>query len=275
MALGASEEKVLYAETLMDSIDHGRELDWGRTSRDYARYRPGYPSSFYERVTSLGIGLPGQRVLDLGCGTGNVARALARRGCKVTGVDISEGQITAAQGLSAEEGLKVDYLLRPAENTKLSDGSFDVVTAGQSWLYFERDRTVAEVKRLLAPGGRLMTCHIGWLPREDSIAKQTEELILKHNPDWTAADFSRKVPVCPSWIGDDFAVTAFFVYQEPIPFTRESWRGRIRACRGVGAVMTDEQTRAFEAELDSLLRKTAPETFAVLHWIDAHILAPR
>ena len=259
----------------MDSIDHGREFDWGRTSQDYARYRPGYPRSFYERITSLGIGLPGQRVLDLGCGTGNLAREFARRGCKVTGVDISEVQIAAAKRLSAEEGLIGDFLVRPAENTQLSGRSFGVISAAQSWLYFDRDRIVAEVKRLLVPGGRLMTCHIGWLPRQDPVAKQTEELILKHNPDWTAAGLSGEVPACPPWIGDDFRVTAFFVYQEPIPFTRESWRGRIRACRAVGAEMADGEIAAFDAELDSLLRKTVPETFTVLHWIDAHILAPR
>lgn len=259
----------------MDSIDHGRALDWGRTSQDYARYRPGYPPSFYERITSLGVGLPNQRVIDLGCGTGNVARELARRGCEVTGVDSSERQIAEARRLAREEGLKIDFLVRPAEKTELGDESFDIVTAAQSWLYFDRDRAVAEVRRLLAPGGRLMTCHIGWLPRQDSIAKRTEELILRHNPDWTAADLTGEVPACPSWIQDEFRVTAFFVYQEPLLFTHETWRGRIRACRAVGAEMGAEEVEALDSELEVLLRSAAPETFSVLHWIDAHILAPR
>ena len=264
-----------WPKTQMDSIDHGRTFDWGRTSQDYARYRPGYPSSFYERITSLGVGLPGQRVLDLGSGTGNVARELARRGCKVTGIDISERQIAEARRLSTEEGLSIDFLVRPAEKTELDDMSFDVVTAAQSWLYFDRDQTVAEVKRLLAPGGRLLTCHIGWLPRQDPIAKQTEELVLKHNPDWTAADASGEVPACPPWIQEDFRVVAFFVYQQALPFTRESWRGRIRACRGVGAEMAAEVMEALDADLETLLRGAAPEAFAVLHWIDAHILTPK
>jgi SAM-dependent methyltransferase len=258
----------------MDSIDHGRSFDWGRTSEDYARYRPGYPTSFYERIVALGIGVSGQRVLDLGCGTGNVARELARRGCKVTGVDISERQVAEARRLSAEDKLAANFLVRPAENTQLDDMSFDVITAAQSWHYFDRDRAVAEVKRLIAPGGMLMTCHIGWLPRRDSIAKQTEELILKHNPDWTSADLSGEVPACPPWIHDDFRVAAFFVYQEALPFTRLSWRGRIRACRGVGAEMAAEEMVVFDTELDGLLRRNGSETFTVLHWIDAHILIP-
>ena len=77
-------------------FDHGRDFDWGRTSADYASYRPGYPASFFERITALGVALAGQRVLDLGTGTGALARALAKRGCRVTGVDVSEQQISAS-----------------------------------------------------------------------------------------------------------------------------------------------------------------------------------
>jgi 2-polyprenyl-3-methyl-5-hydroxy-6-metoxy-1,4-benzoquinol methylase len=197
-----------------DTIDRGRVFDWGRTSSDYSRHRPGYPPSFYERIAALGIGLAGQRVLDLGTGTGNLARALARHGCTVTGIDVSERQVAEARRLAAEEGLQVEFLLSSAEETGLADQSFDVVTAAQSWLYFDRDRATREIKRVIVPGGRLMTCHIGWLPKLDKIARQTEELILKFNPDWTGANMSGDVLCCPKWIGRDFLVSAFFVYQE-------------------------------------------------------------
>jgi SAM-dependent methyltransferase len=255
--------------------DHGRPFDWGHTSGDYARYRPGYPPSFYQRITALGIGLSGQRVLDLGTGTGNVARALARLGCTVTGVDISTEQIAEARRLAAEEGLQAEFLVRPAEETALPDHSFNVVTAAQSFHYFDRNRAVAEVKRLLAYGGRFVTSHIGWLPREDVVAKRTEELVLKHNPDWSSGDLSGETPPVIPGFEKDFRVTAFFVYQEAIPFTHEGWRGRIRACRGIGASLTPEQVQAFDREHAELLARTVPEQFSVLHWIDAHIMAPR
>ena len=257
------------------SHDHGRSFDWGCTSADYARYRPGYPPSFYERITSLGIGRNGQRVLDLGTGTGVIARELARRGCVVTGIDVSERQVDEAQHLAQEEALAIDFFVCPAENTGLPVSSFDVVTAGQSWLYFDRDRAVAEVKRLLVPGGRLMTSHIGWLPRQDLVAKRTEELVLQYNPDWTAGNLSGEVPSSPSWIKEDFRVMAYFVYQEAIPFTHESWRGRIRACRAIGAELSPEEIQAFDREHAQLLESMVPDQFSVLHWIDAHILAPR
>jgi len=60
--------------------DPGRAIDWGRTSTDYATHRPGPPASLFERLASFGVGLAGQRILDLGTGTGVMARGFARRG---------------------------------------------------------------------------------------------------------------------------------------------------------------------------------------------------
>lgn len=78
-------------------IDQGCPFDWGKTSPDYAVYRPGYPASFYAILQAVGIGQPGQHILDLGTGTGVLARAFARQGAHVTGIDIAAEQIAAAE----------------------------------------------------------------------------------------------------------------------------------------------------------------------------------
>ncbi|MDJ0869605.1 MAG: methyltransferase domain-containing protein [Myxococcota bacterium] len=256
-------------------IDAGREIDWGRTSDDYARHRPGPPDSFYEKLRALEVGVPGQRMLDLGTGTGVLARSFARRGCHAAGVDVSPGQIAAAQRLAREEGLEVDFRVAPAEATSFGDGVFDVVTANQCWLYFDMSRAIPEVRRLLAPGGLLMVSHFSWLPREDPIARASEELVSKWNPDWSGADWDGHVPARPGWSHDAFELRAMFFYDEPIAFTRESWRGRMRALRGIGASLTDEQVRAFDREHEALLGRTAAERFTVLHRLDAHVFAFR
>ncbi|MBQ3916489.1 MAG: class I SAM-dependent methyltransferase, partial [Ruminococcus sp.] len=56
------------------NIDGGKPFDWGRTSADYAKYRDIYPEQFYERIISRGLCKDGQRVLDLGTGTGVTGR---------------------------------------------------------------------------------------------------------------------------------------------------------------------------------------------------------
>jgi SAM-dependent methyltransferase len=256
----------------LSSHDTGRHIDWGQTSVDYAAYRSGPPPSFYLRLAALGIGLAGQRILDLGTGTGALARQFARQGAVVTGIDVSAEQIATARRLAAEERLSVDFSVHPAELLPWPAASFDVATANQCWLYFDKDRVIGELRRVLAPGGVLVTSHFCWLPRLDAIARQTEELVLKFNPAWSAADWSGTIPPCPRWAEAIFDVRAMFYYDEPIVFTRESWRGRIRACRGIGATLDEAAVADFDAAHDDLLRRIAPEEFTVLHRIDAHVL---
>ena len=65
-----------------NNIDNGRPFDWGRTSQDYAKYRDIYPPQFYEKIISRGLCTAGQRVLDLGTGTGVLPRNMYRFGAK-------------------------------------------------------------------------------------------------------------------------------------------------------------------------------------------------
>lgn len=260
-------------------IDAGRQIDWGRTSIDYARYRPGPPQSFYDRLRALRIGLPGQRILDLGTGTGVLAREFARRGCLATGIDVSTEQVATARRLSFDEQLQVDFRVAPAEEMPLEDASFEVVTANQCWLYFDLRHVIPEVRRILVPGGLLMVSHFSWLPRMDPIASASEELVLRFNPDWSGADWDGSIPARPPWLREIFELRDMFSYDERVSFTRESWRGRVRALRGVGASLSGEEVRAFDREHEALLERIADKTFTVLHRIDAHILqfraAPR
>jgi SAM-dependent methyltransferase len=258
----------------MASIDPGRSIDWGRTSSDYAEFRPGPPPSMYARLRELGVGIGGQRILDLGTGTGVLAREFARAGCRAVGVDVSEGQIEMARALARREQLAVEFRVAPAENTGLPAVGFDAVTANQCWLYFDRDRAVAEVRRLLAPGGVLVISHFSYLPRLDPIARRTEELVLRFNPQWTAADWSGDVPPMPRWVRGDFSLAGSFVYDEAIPFTRASWRGRMRACRGVGAALPADEVERFDVAHAAMLDAEVPEHFEVLHRINAHVLRP-
>ena len=59
-------------------IDGGKAFDWGRTSSDYAKFRDIYPPIFFEKIAERGLGVKGQKALDLGTGTGVVPRNMYR-----------------------------------------------------------------------------------------------------------------------------------------------------------------------------------------------------
>ena len=183
------------------AIDPGRQINWSLTSADYAAHRPGPPARLYDMLALLGVGVPGQHLLDLGTGTGLVAREFARRGCIVSGTDIALGQIEAARAQAQSEALKIDFQVAPAEACPHADASFDIVTASQCWLYFDAERAIAEVKRVLKPGGLLVTTHFSWLALADPIASASEQLVLRFNPAWKGANWPGKVPSVPPVVG--------------------------------------------------------------------------
>jgi 2-polyprenyl-3-methyl-5-hydroxy-6-metoxy-1,4-benzoquinol methylase len=89
------------ADTFNRIAEYGKQVDFGKTADDYGRYRAGFPGELYRRLKTLGLGLPRQRVLDLGTGTGYLGRGLARQGCLVTGLDISPALMEEARRLDA------------------------------------------------------------------------------------------------------------------------------------------------------------------------------
>lgn len=253
----------------LSHIDHGRRFDWGRASADYAAYRDIYPDEFYQRLLAYGIGTEGQRVLDLGTGTGVLPRAMARFGASFTGIDASENQIAAARRLAAEAGLAIDYRVRPAEDTGLDAHSFDAVTACQCFWYFDKPKALAEIARVLKPAGKLAILSMAWLPGESEIAQRSEELVLKYNPDWTGGGFVRTAPKEPEW-ADTYGLKTLHLdgFDVSIPFTRETWQGRMRACRGVAASLGGDALQSFEREHTELLARIAPVAFAIPHYVE-------
>ncbi|MCH5204888.1 MAG: class I SAM-dependent methyltransferase [Oscillospiraceae bacterium] len=246
------------------TIDGGKPFDWGRTSEYYAKFRDIYPSEFYEKITARGLCTDGQSVLDLGTGTGVLPRNMYSYGAKWTGVDIAENQIEQARVLS--RGMDIDYLAMPVEDIDFPDCSFDVITACQCFWYFDHEKIVHKLHSMLKPDGRLLLLYMAWLPFEDNIARASEELVLKYSPNWSGAGETVHPIDIPKCYFEQFELVYHEEYPLFVHFTRESWNGRMKACRGIGASLSDIEIAKWEEEHKALLEDTAPEEFDVKHY---------
>ena len=257
----------------IEGIDAGRTFDWGRAAEDYDRFRPGPPDSFYRKLHALDVGLPSQRILDIGTGTGLLARRFAAAGSHVCGIDLAEAQIRMARHAARREGIDVSFQVAAAESLPFEPASFDVVSACQCWWYFDLDRLLPEVRRVLKPDGRLAVSYFSFLPRLDPVVAASEALVLEFNPDWSGADWDGFTNPIPRWSKPGFRLVGLFEYDEAIPFTRESWRGRMRALRGIAASLTAAEIEAFDSAHEQRLLGLAPASFRILHRIHAQIFA--
>ncbi len=248
------------------NIDNGRAFDWGLVSDEYAKFRDIYPRVFYEKIIQRGIGIKGQKILDLGTGTGVLPRNMFKYGAEWIGTDISENQILQAEKLSDESGMNIEFLVCPAEKINFPEASFDAVTACQCFWYFDFDKLAPVLTEILNKNGKFLLLYMAWLPFEDRIAGASEELVLKYNPDWSGAGETRHPIFIPDRLTEYFDVTYHEEYDIKIPFTKASWHGRMKACRGVGASLSSAELKNWEREHMNMLEKIAPEKFEVLHY---------
>ncbi len=260
-------------ETMKRSdIDNGNEFDWSKTALDYALYRDIYPQSLYEMLHLFGIARTNTRHLDIGTGSGVIPIRMYKFGAELTGVDISGRQIESAREWSLKLGLDIQWRASPAEDTGLPGGTFDSVSAVQCWPYFDRKKVLCEVQRVLKNSGLFAIVFMGWLPEEDFLTRKSLQLVSAYNPEWKSGGSRRHVFSLPDWLPDNFRLESYHTYDEGIPFTYESWTGRLRACRGVGASLEEEKVRAFSEEhMSMLIDESVPHEFHVPHQIVMYV----
>jgi len=116
----------------------------------YDRYRIGYSNELYDSLFEFGVA-PGARVLDVACGTGLVLGELDRRGCGVTGVDVSAPMLERAR----RRVMTATYVQAFAEALPFADSAFDAATFAQAFHWFDQPAVLEEMRRVVRPGGTI------------------------------------------------------------------------------------------------------------------------
>lgn len=173
--------------------------------------------------------------------------------------------LASARQLSADAGVEVTHLAAHAEALPFPDATFDVVTADQCWHWFDRPAALAQVKRVLRPGGGVALATFDWLPLPGNVVEATEALIERYNPRQPKPHirFGLAAGIYPQWARDlhEGGLTAIetFSYDHPVTYTHKGWRGRIRASQGVAASLSPDEVTRLDAEHAALLAERFPE----------------
>jgi 2-polyprenyl-6-hydroxyphenyl methylase/3-demethylubiquinone-9 3-methyltransferase len=138
------------------------------------------------------IGLPGKRVLDVGCGGGLLSEGMAVRGAEVTGIDLSEKPLGVARLHLLESGQKVDYRKISAEQmAEEMPGAFDAVTCLELLEHVPDPASIVEsCARLVKPGGQVFFSTINRNPKAYLLAVIGAEYLLQMLPKGTH-DFAK------------------------------------------------------------------------------------
>jgi SAM-dependent methyltransferase len=231
-------------------------MDFGPSAQDYARHRQAFPVELFERVPLSGD------VLDLGSGTGALARGYALRGARVVALDLSRPMLREAADLPRR-------VVARAEACPFRSHTFDAVTAGQCWHWFDGPAVLSECLRLLRRGGTLVIAHFNYLPLPGSAAAASEALILERLPDWPHAGIQRMEGRWDEQLrAAGFRDLRSFAHEIDVAFTHDGWRGRMRACNGVISLGPEHASRYDEA-LEAALRDHFPDPFVVRHEVFA------
>jgi SAM-dependent methyltransferase len=134
-------------------VDPARARGFDAWAGEYDRFRPGYPDELFTTIAER-LSLPKQpRVVDVGAGTGRASLAMAALGWRVTAVEPGKSMLDLLHSRATDDGLIIATRQASAEATGLDPASADLVTAAQSFHWFETGRALMEIARITRPSG--------------------------------------------------------------------------------------------------------------------------
>ena len=192
---------------------------------NYLRYRPRYPQDIIPFLRR-DIGLAEDwRVADIGSGTGFLAERFVEFGCDVTGVEPNAAMRQAGDHYlySRDNFRSVDAT---AESTSLPGASFDLVTAGQAFHWFEPKRTRKEFRRILRPPGWIILVWNSRPVTQSTVTREYESILEELHHDYRqVAEKNTRPETMDGFLGNS-ATLAHVRFPNPQSYKWEQLRGR-------------------------------------------------
>jgi SAM-dependent methyltransferase len=242
----------------MSASDMSRARSFDAWAGDYDRFRPGYPDALFEMIASE-LPLPRiPHVVDLGAGTGRASLAMAGLGWRVTAVEPGKPMLDVLRGRAANDGLLISTVQASAEETGLDADSADLVTAAQAFHWFDQPRALAEMARILKPGGGLA---LFWNVRDSErspFLADYRQVLLRYVGDEDSGryevtlpeEMTRKVIEAQ---GDTFSHVRLTQLHHEVAMTDDEFIGMVFTASYVRVNKTPEEQDRFRLDLAALL----------------------
>jgi SAM-dependent methyltransferase len=214
---------------------------FGAEAGRYDRARPSYPAALVERIIAAS---PGREILDVGCGTGIVARLFQAAGCEVLGIDPD----ARMAGHARERGLEVE--VATFETWATNGRAFDTVVSGQAWHWVDPVAGAAKAASALRPGGRFAVFWNVFQPPA-GLGKAIAEAYRRVLPDLPSGLWDRPFLEIYETMGAKAAdgmrqAGAFgeaeqwrFAWERP--YTRDEWLEQVPTFGGFSRIPPDQQ----------------------------------
>jgi len=243
------------------NAQNGRFRD---TVAPYQKYRLDYPPRLIARLIALAGLMPGDAVLDLGCGPGNLALALAGAGMRVTAMDPEPGMLMAAQDAARAQELSIRFVQGGSSDLNEADGPFKLVAMGRAFHWMDRAATLKMLDHIVLPGGGIALFHDahppvgenGWFKVLGRIRERYGRAQMAHVKERGEGGHRRYEPYL---FASAFTQLDGLSVTIRVPITEDGIVGRAFSTSVCSAQALGPRAQAFEAELRAALRELAAD----------------
>jgi ubiquinone/menaquinone biosynthesis C-methylase UbiE len=232
-----------------------KPIDFGQVAYSYAKSRDDIPVNLMDGLFIRNINFAGKKVVDIGAGAGALTRKLALRKADVVGVEPSSDLMEQAKDLNRRKNFTIPFLQGSAEDTGLPDSEYDFVTVMRAWHWFDREKAIQEVKRILKAKGTLIVIDSGFLTGSAAVEK-TFEVIPKYvegglKPAGSKAEYKHCINGFPvewfeQWKQNGFELRDFYRLNYSVNFTKQEWVERVKSISCLSGLSEEVRKKALE-----------------------------
>ncbi|WP_052353771.1 class I SAM-dependent methyltransferase [Neobacillus jeddahensis] len=212
-----------------------KQIDLGQDDKKYVSPKEYMPLMLMDSLQLRNIFFAGKKVADIGSGTGALTRKMAMRKADVVGVDSSQDMLDIAKSLNRLKNFTIPFQKGSAEETRLLDSYFDIVTVMRAWHLFDRPKAIPEMKRILKENGTLIIIDARFTEIHEEIFNAFYQTLTGgSNLPKLEVDNKQRLNTFPvewfaEWQSEGFELRDFYKLNYMVPLTKQEWMDQFNA----------------------------------------------